>query len=84
MKEWGPKRLTDLFVQLGSHKTVEVKPEKTHSPPIPALYLTARNQDSEKPVEKSQETLEPGQTLDCAPSLFQPYSVTHLPQFKRS
>lgn len=33
MKEWGPKRLTNLFVQLRSHKTVEVKPEKTHSPP---------------------------------------------------
>lgn len=53
-KEWGPERLTDLFVQLGSHKTVKVKPEKTRSPPVPALYLTARNQDSEKSAERSQ------------------------------
>lgn len=39
MREWGPEGLTDLFLQLGRHKTVEVKPEKTQpSNPSPVPH----------------------------------------------
>lgn len=48
MTKRGPERLTDLFAYVESHKTVEVKPKKTHSPPISAPYLTAEKPDFKK------------------------------------
>lgn len=74
MRKQTPRRVTELFVRVGSHKA-EVKPEKAPSPPVLALYLTAGKPGSET-------ALEPGQALGC--TFFIPASPIGCPSSSKA
>lgn len=77
----GAEGLTDLFAQIGSHNTVEVKAEKTALQSQPCTsQLGTQIQKSQR--KNHRELWNQDSPLDCAPFLFQPHAVTHLPQFR--